>query len=339
VVSTSRTPTGAMVNDPAVQHPDEAGLLERVRTASLALFDFDALEAAERIFGNTLAANFLLVGAAYQTGALRLPAAAIEEAIEINGTAVAANIAAFRWGRAAVSDPVAFRAAGKAAPVAAIREVPPSVAAAGLHGELLRLVSTRATDLVGYQNRKLADSYVEFVAQVAAAERAVTTETRFSEAVARNLFKLTAYKDEYEVARLLTDPEFLQATGETFPGGTIAFKLHPPVLRALGRKQKLSFGPKSHGTLRVLARLKPLRGTRADLFGYAHLRKVERSLRDHYRAMVTNLAAELSGTSYDRAVKLAELPDLVRGYESVKLRNVDRYVEALRELGVEPPAV
>ncbi|MFI5735526.1 indolepyruvate ferredoxin oxidoreductase family protein [Kribbella sp. NPDC051587] len=337
VVSTSRTATGAMVYDPAVQHPSEAGLLERVRSAGEELFDFDALEAAERIFGNTIAANFLLVGAAYQTGALRLPAAAIEEAIEINGTAVAANIAAFRWGRAAVTDPAAFRAAGTTAARATVRDVPYSVTAAGLQGELLRLVSQRATDLVGYQNVKLANQYVNLVAQVAAAERAVTTETRFSEAVARNLFKLTAYKDEYEVARLLTDPEFLDATGESFPGGTVSFKLHPPVLRAMGRKKKLSFGPKSHGTLRALARLKPLRGTRLDLFGYAHLRKVERTLRDHYRALVTTLAGELDKASYDRAVQVAELPDLVRGYESIKLRNVDRYVEALAQLGVEGP--
>ncbi|MFC0623136.1 indolepyruvate ferredoxin oxidoreductase family protein [Kribbella deserti] len=338
VVSTSRTATGAMVYDPSVQHPEEAGLLARVRTAGRDMFDFDALEAGERIFGNTIAANFLLVGAAYQTGALRLPAAAIEEAIEINGTAVAANIAAFRWGRAAVTDPAAFRAAGTVPTPAAERVVPASVAASGLQGEVLRLVSQRAADLVAYQNVKLADSYVDFVARIAAAEQAVTTETRFTEAVARNLFKLTAYKDEYEVARLLTDQEFLDSTGESFPGGVVSFKLHPPVLRAMGRTKKMSFGPKSHGALRVLARLKPLRGTRADLFGYAHLRRVERELRDHYRATVAKLAAELDLTSYERAVQVASLPDLVRGYESVKLRNIERYADALQNLGIEPPA-
>ncbi|GAA1548895.1 indolepyruvate ferredoxin oxidoreductase family protein [Nocardioides humi] len=344
VVSTSRTPTGAMVHDLTVQHPDEADLLDRVRTASVELFDFDALEAADRIFGNTVAANFLLVGAAYQTGALRLPAAAVEEAIGINGTAVAANVAAFRWGRVAVADPAAFRAAGaasaptaSAAPVRAI-PVPASVAASGLEGEVRRLVEQRATDLVGYQDERLADAYVDVVARVAAAERAVVTETRLSEAVARNLFKLTAYKDEYEVARLLTDPAFLASAGESFPGGTISFNLHPPVLRAMGRTKKISFGPRSHGTLRALARMKSLRGTRADVFGYAHLRKVERDLRDHYRAMVTDLAADLDPSTYDRAVRLAELPDLIRGYETVKLRNVEQYAAALRELGVTPPA-
>ncbi|MDN5743986.1 MAG: indolepyruvate ferredoxin oxidoreductase family protein [Nocardioidaceae bacterium] len=346
VVSTSRTATGSMVYDPAVHHPEEADLLQRVRTASLEMFDFDGLEAADRIFGNTVAANFLLVGAAYQSGALRLPAAAIEEAIEINGTAVAANVAAFRWGRAAVAEPAMFQAAGADAPSLAPREATPppaSVAAAGLEGEVLRLVNQRAADLVDYQDDKLADAYVGVLAEVAAAERAATTETRFSEAVARHLFKLTAYKDEYEVARLLTDPDFLSSTGEAFSGGTISFNLHPPMLRAMGRTKKIAFKPGSHGSLRALARMKGLRGTRADVFGYAHLRKVERELRDHYRAMVLDLAAgfgaEIDPASYDRAVQLAELPDMVRGYESVKLRNVAAYVEALRDFGVEPPRI
>ncbi|WP_028656135.1 indolepyruvate ferredoxin oxidoreductase family protein [Nocardioides sp. J54] len=339
VVSTSRTPTGAMVEDPSVQHPDEAGLLERVRTVSAEMFDFDALEAAERIFGNTTAANFLLVGAAYQTGALRLPAAAIEEAIGINGTAVAANVAAFRWGRVAVTDPAAFRAAGSRPAPVRERHVPASVAASGLEGEVRRLVELRAADLVDYQDEKLADSYVALVAEVARAEQAAGTGTRFTEAVARNLFKLTAYKDEYEVARLLTDPAFLAETGSAFPGGTIAFQLHPPALRAIGRTKKISFGPKSHGSLRALARMKRLRGTAADPFGRAHVRKVERELRDHYRATVTGLARELGAGDYERAVRIAELPDMVRGYEEVKLRNVEGYVAALVELGVTPPTV
>ena len=341
VVSTSRTATGSMVADKQVAHPDEADLLDRVRTASADLFDFDALEAADRIFGNTVAANFLLVGAAYQTGALLLPAAAIEEAIEINGTAVAANVAAFRWGRVAVTDPAAFRAANQPAAPVAVRErhVPASVAASGLTGEVLRLVEQRAADLVDYQDEKLADSYVALVAQVARAEAAVTTGTAFTEAVARNLFKLTAYKDEYEVARLLTDPAFLAETGGAYPGGTIAFQLHPPALRAMGRKKKIAFGPRSHGSLRALAKMKRLRGTAADPFGRAHLRKVERELRDHYRATVTELAAGLTADGLDRAVTIAELPDVVRGYETVKLRNVATYVAELTALGVTPPAV
>ena len=339
VVSTSRTPTGSMVFDPQVKHPDEADLLERVRSATKGLFAFDALAAAERIFGNTMAANFLLVGAAHQTGALRLPAAAIEEAIEINGTAVASNIAAFRWGRVAVADPEAFEQVIAVPAQQAPRPAPGSVVRSGLEGEVLRLVSLRAADLVDFQDEAVADEYVEVVRRAAAAEQALTGETRFAEAVARNLFKLTAYKDEYEVARLLTDPEFVRATAEAYPDGTVSYQLHPPMLRALGREKKIAMGPRSHVTLRALARMKRLRGTPLDVFGYAHVRRVERALRDHYRDLVEELAATLSAETYERAVRLAELPDLVRGYETVKLRNVADYVAQLRELGVEPPAV
>lgn len=339
VISTSRTATGTMVHDPLVQHPDEAGLLERVRTASKEMFDFDALEAADRIFGNTVAANFLLVGAAHQTGALRLPAAALEEAIEINGTAVAANIAAFRWGRVAVTDPAAFRAANASTRATPVRAVPASVERAGFTGELLDAVVRRAADLVDFQDEGLADSYVDTVRRVAEAESKISGDTRLALAVARNLFKLTAYKDEYEVARLLTDPAFLQQAEESFPDSTVSFLLHPPVLRAMGRKKKIAMGPRSQFALRGLARMKFLRGTRADLFGYAHVRRVERELRDHYRGMVEDLASALTPETLDRAVEIAELPDLVRGYESIKLGNVERYVEALRARGITPPAV
>ncbi|MFD8970397.1 indolepyruvate ferredoxin oxidoreductase family protein [Streptomyces sp. NPDC059568] len=346
VVSTSRTATGAMVVHAAVEHPDEADLLERVRTVSAELFDFDALEAADRIFGNTVAANFLLVGAAHQTGALQLPAAAIEEAIEINGTAVAANVAAFRWGRVAVADPAEFASAHRTRPgaltaraAAPERVIPASARATGLEGKVRRLVTQRATDLLAYQDERLADSYVELVERIVAAERSMTGQTRFSEAVARNLYKLTAYKDEYEVARLLTDPAFVAAAGEEFAGGALSYNLHPPILRALGRKKKISFSPRSHWMLQLLARMRFLRGTRADIFGYAHLRKVERALRDHYRTMVSELAAGLDPASYDRAARLAELPDLVRGYESIKLRNVERYTAELRALGIDPPRI
>jgi indolepyruvate ferredoxin oxidoreductase len=320
-----------------VQHPDEADLLERVRSASSEVVEFDALEAAERIFGNTVAANFLIVGAAYQAGALQIPAAAIEEAITINGTSVAMNIGAFRWGRAAFGNPEAFRQANATQRPERSRIVPASVGRARLQGEVLRLVSIRAADLVDYQHEHVANAYVDIVATAAAAERAVTDDTKFTEAVARNLYKLTAYKDEYEVARLLTDTEFVSAVRESFPVGTMSYMLKPPVLQALGREKKIALGPRSQVSLRVLARMKFLRGTPADPFGFAHVRKVERELRDHYRLMVEDLAVTMTIENHDRAVQLAGLPDMVRGYESVKMRNVTRYVDALRELGVNPP--
>ena len=335
VVSTSRTATGAMVYDPAVQHPEETELLDRVRGVSAALWDFDGLQAADAIFGNRLAANFLLVGAAYQSGALLLPAAAIEEAITINGTAVAANIAAFRWGRAAVAEPAAFAAAIAGRAPRPLPPPPASVAAANLPADVRALVGRRAADLVAFQNEALADSYVATVQRVATAEASLGLGTDLAQAVARNLFKLTAYKDEYEVARLITDPGFLADTEAAYPGATASFMLHPPVLAAMGRQKKLAFGPRTRPLLRTLARMKGLRGTAFDPFGYAQVRKVERALRDHYVALVERLVADLSADNHDRAITIAGLPDLVRGYESVKLGNVERYRTALAAHGVE----
>ncbi|BBH17317.1 pyruvate ferredoxin/flavodoxin oxidoreductase [Nocardioides baekrokdamisoli] len=335
IVSTSRTATGAMVYDPAVQHPDEADLLDRVRSVSAALWDFDGLHAADAIFGNRLAANFLLVGAAYQAGALLLPAAAIEDAITINGTAVASNIAAFRWGRAAVAEPAAFAAAIAGRTPRPLPAPPASVAAASLPADVAEVVGRRAADLVAFQNEGLADSYVAVVERVATAEASLGVGTDLAQAVARNLFKLTAYKDEYEVARLITDPGFLADTEAAYPGATASFMLHPPVLAAMGRKKKIAFGPRSRPVLRTLAKMKGLRGTAFDPFGYAEVRKVERELRDHYLGLVTELTASLTADNHDRAVEIAGLPDMVRGYESVKLGNVERYRQALADHGVE----
>ncbi|MEU8894796.1 indolepyruvate ferredoxin oxidoreductase family protein [Nocardia sp. NPDC048505] len=341
VASTSQTPTGDMVYDKSVTYPETDLLLARLAGVSRSVRSFDALAAAEILFGNTAAANFLLVGAACQTGGLRIPATAIEEAISINGVAVAANIAAFRWGRVAIADPAAFAAATTRAPRAKAEITVPPVLFEGFTatGETRRLVELRAAELIGFQGTKVARDYIGTVQRIWAADQAVG-RTEFSEQVARGLYKFTAYKDEYEVARRLTDPAFLDEVSAQLPeGANLTYKLHPPVLRALGRKKKIGMGPNSHVALRVLAKGKRLRGTRFDPFGYAHVRKVERTLLAHYTAMVTALAAELTAENYDRAVQAAALTDVVRGYEDIKLANVRLYCERLRELGLEPPRV
>ena len=163
------------------------------------------------------------------------------------------------------------------------------------------------------------------------AERRLGEDTAFSEAVARGLHKLTAYKDEYEVARLLTDPAFEARLAAEVPGGTgLRYRLHPPTLKALGRQHKIAFGPWMRPVLQTLARGKSLRGTPLDPFGRAPIRQLERALRDEYRALVLRLAAELSADSYATAVAAAEAADLVRGYEDVKLAGVRRYRARLR---------
>jgi len=181
--------------------------------------------------------------------------------------------------------------------------------------------------LIDYQNDAYARRYAELVERVAQVERErIGDGTRLAEAVARNLFKLMAYKDEYEVARLHTRAE-LEGTLRREFGDDVRWEilLHPPLLRALGLERKLAFGPWFRPLLRVLAKLKFLRGTPFDPFGYTRLRRIERELVEEYRTLIEGELAALSPELYEDAVARAELPDVIRGYEDVKLRNVERF--------------
>jgi indolepyruvate ferredoxin oxidoreductase len=301
----------------------------------------DALAVSETLFGSTMVANFLLVGAAYQSGALPIPERFILDAIEFNGVAVAANVAAFRWGRVAVADPTAFAAATRTAAVAPPTLAPdhPLLRNLTLTGDTAALAARRAAELIDYQGTSVAAEYLRRVQNVWQAERSVGEATAFSEAAARGLFKLAAYKDEYEVARLLTDPAFLETVHAEVPGGAnLTYKLHPPTLKALGRDRKVGFGPRSHGVLRILKYGKRLRGTPLDPFGYTTMRRLERTLLAQYQSMLEEAAARLTADTYQRATSLAEAADLVRGYEDVKLRSVERYRARLQELGVDTVA-
>lgn len=204
-----------------------------------------------------------------------------------------------------------------------------------LAGETRRLARLRAHDLVGYQDLACAQDYLRIVEQVWRAERAVTERTGLSEAVAAYLYKLTAYKDEYEVARLLTRDGAQRFADAAVPGGgPVTFRLHPPMLRALGMGGKLGFPPPTHAALRALAPGKIVRGSALDPFGRAHVRRVERELVRHYRAVLYDLVRDLTPESYERAAEFAALPDLVRGYEDIKLANVRRYAGRLADLGL-----
>jgi indolepyruvate ferredoxin oxidoreductase len=339
VVSTSEVPTGAMVRDVSVLAPSEATLLDRIAASAREVVPLDAASAAQALFGDTMPATFLLVGAAYQSGALPVSAAALEWAIELNGVAVAANTAAFGWGRVAVADPEAFaEATGHNAPSSTDEpaRLPAGLDLGELAGEARRLATSRAARLVGYQDVATARRYLDVMRAAWSAERALGERTEYSEAVARGLYKLTAYKDEYEVARLLTDPEFERRLAREVPGGAKPrYRLHPPLLRAMGRDRKIAFGPWLRPALRALARGKRLRGTPLDPFGRTEMRRTERGLRDSYTAMITRLTGALRTESYDTAVAAAEAADLVRGYEGVKSANVARYRAKLADLGVD----
>jgi indolepyruvate ferredoxin oxidoreductase len=251
------------------------------------------------------------------------------------------NTQAFRAGRKVVLDPAWARSLRKprlgsvvAAPILNA-EATALVESAGAAGELRRLLEIRVPELMAYQDAVYARQYVEFVTRVREAEaKAVPGESRLSEAVARYLFKLMAYKDEYEVARLHLKNDLAARLAEEYPGGVdIHYHLHPPMLRALGMTSKIRFGRWFDAAFRLLASLRGLRGTALDPFGRAEVRRVERALIGEYRALVEKALADLGDTTYERAVKLAGLPDLIRGYEEIKLRNVRRFREEVRGLG------
>lgn len=333
IASTSRTPTGDMVANPTIAYPADDVLLERLRTRSQRILQIDALRLAHRIFGSTTTANLLLVGMAVQSGSLPIPSASIEEAIALNGVAVEANVNAFRWGRALAVDPECIPKEPPPPAPATSDAVTNLVATTPLTKETRRLVEHRSQELYRYQGVAVARRYVEQVANIWEAERRVGDRTELSETFARQLFKLTAYKDEYEVARLLTDPVFAAQTGGAIPGGyRQKYQLHPPVLRSLGMKRKLSLGPWARPFLRMLAHGKVVRGTVLDPFGLAHVRRVERRLLAEYRDRMSALGDDLCAETYDRAVQVAQAPDMVRGYESVKLANVRLYEQYVHDL-------
>jgi len=342
VVSTSKVATGSMVAHVNVGYPSVEKLVERIRTRSRRepFVTLDAQAIAETLCGSNMQANVVALGAAYQIGAVPVSAAAIEQAIRLNGAAVEANLAAFRWGRAAVAMPEQVEAAMRQA-MPPVREVPPPDPslrplidwAAGM-GDLQRLLEIRVPDLVDYQDRAYAEQYVRFVQYVARAEEArMPGRTALREAVARYLYKLMAYKDEYEVARLhLDEAERQRITEEFGPGAQIAWQLHPPILRALGLKHKVGLGPWFTPAMQTLRAMKRLRGTPFDPFGHTEVRRIERELPREYRAMIAQACRNLTPENYSLAVELAQLPDIVRGYESIKLRNVQDYRRKAQEL-------
>jgi indolepyruvate ferredoxin oxidoreductase len=342
VVSTTQVPTGAMVASPDIAFPDPGGLVaavNRVTRKDENVF-VDALGLGEALFGDHMAANMLLLGAAYQAGAIPVGAAAIEQAIAINGVQVEMNTQAFRAGRVLVADPgwAGSVERSRAGAVAVRGELGPEaralVESVGASGELRRLLEVRVPELIAYQDAAYARPYVEFVRQVLEAERrAVPAETRLAESVARHLYKLMSYKDEYEVARLHLRPEVRASIEAEMGAARVRYQLHPPVLRALGMKRKLSLGTWVEGVFRLLVALRRLRGTALDPFGYARVRRVERALVAEYRGMVERALQDLAPDRHERAVRIARLPDLVRGYEDVKLRSVQRFLEEARALG------
>jgi indolepyruvate ferredoxin oxidoreductase len=270
------------------------------------------------LFGNSIAANMFMLGFAYQHGGLPLGHAALERAIELNGEAVPMNLAAFRWGRLAAHDGAAVEATvAKSRP-----QVAPEPAQ-----DLASLVARRVAFLTGYQNAGYAARYRAAVERIRVAEeKRVPGASGLAEAVARYLFKLMAYKDEYEVARLYTDNSFRKQLASEFDGvGRLEFHLAPPLLgrrNAKGEPVKTTFGPWILTAFGVLARFKGLRGTPLDVFGYTSERRMERRLIVDYVALMDEVAAGLTPDNHALAVGLANIPEKIRGYGHVKQRHL-----------------
>ncbi len=272
--------------------------------------DFGRL--AEAVCGDTIATNIMMLGYASQMGLLPVSAASLLKAIELNGVSIAANRLAFGWGRRFAVHP------GEAAQI--LEALHPSAKEAQT---LEEIVARRSEFLTAYQDAKWAQRYRDLVAKAEAADAALGKRRELSNAVARNFFKLMAYKDEYEVARLYTDGDFEKRIRETFDGDfKLKFHLAPPVLKGEtlpnGRPRKKQFGPWMMPAFRVLAKLKFLRGTALDPFGRTAERRMERRLIDDYEKMVGEIAGALGEANYAHAVALARLPDVIRGYGPVK---------------------
>ncbi len=344
-------PPGAKTAHPEIDMPTADELLERVRaeTRADAQFWASASDLAQMLVGDAVGANVFVVGMAVQTGLLPVTPEALETAIELNGVAVEMNTAAFRWGRWWAADQQMVQATATSQPVSVPKDARTlesnhrSVLSQELSDRIVDLadgdtvlaaaLELFSAELVRFQNRALAARYLQAVAEFAAIERQANPgSVALTAAVAAGLFKLTAYKDEYEVARLLLDPDgHYPAAAVAQPGDRLAWKLHPPTLRALGRKKKIALSVNRWRPLiRLLAKGKHLRGTPFDPFGRAKVRREERRLPAEYLvALRQAIEGAAAPEDLQTAQAIAEAADLVRGYEDIKLANIERFRTAI----------
>jgi indolepyruvate ferredoxin oxidoreductase len=287
----------------------------------------DATELATGLMGDSIATNMFVLGYAYQKGLVPLGHATIEQAIELNGAAVPMNLAAFRWGRRAAADRAAV--AQLIAPKATSQDKDNVVPLTPrLATTLEEIVAVRVKHLTAYQNAALAGRYEALVDKVRSAEQKIG-QSGLAETVARFYAKLLAYKDEYEVARLYTDTAFQAKLGRQFEGDyKLKFHLAPPLFAQrdprTGHLIKQEFGGWVLPAFRLLAGLKGLRGTAFDPFGHTVERKTERRLIADYERLAGELIAGLTPQNHPLALKLAALPDEVRGYGHIKEANIEK---------------
>ena len=317
-LNTHSTPTAAFVRNANWVNPQDDCANEIARAVgidNLGAFDADAFAVA--LMGDSLYANPMLLGFAWQRGWLPLEYESLMRAIDLNNVAIDNNKTAFEWGRRAAHD------------LASVQKLvsPGQVIEFKKRETIESLVKRRVEFLTAYQNAAYAEQYKSFVAKVQQSESSlVVGKTSLTEAVARYLFKLMAYKDEYEVARLHTDKSFLDRVNGMFEGDfKLNYHLAPPIIakkNAKGELQKQKFGPAMLTGFRFLAKLKGLRGTAFDVFGRSEERQTERALIGQYRAAIDEVLTGLNVGNHALALEIAALPEQIRGYGHVKDRNL-----------------
>jgi indolepyruvate ferredoxin oxidoreductase len=318
------TPTAGFVTNPDWVNPGGQYIGEIARAVgegAMAVFDADAM--ATRLMGDSIYTNPIMLGYAWQKGWIPLSEASLMRAIELNAVAVENNKRAFTWGRQAALDWPAIQK----------QLLPEQVVAMPTTQPLDEMIRTRVEYLTAYQNAAYAQNYVNLVEQVRQVESKLVSSTgkeaaalALTRAVARYLFKLMAYKDEYEVARLHTDTAFLARIEADFEGEfSLQYHLAPPLLarrNAAGELQKRTFGPWVRSVFKVLAAMKGLRGGAFDVFGYTEERKQERALVSAYQEVISSMLPQLRADNRDAAVAFAKVPEHIRGYGHVKARHM-----------------
>ncbi len=341
VVSTSPVPTGRQVADPKMASPSLATMKQRIESRSRPDHNIwlDTQRLAHDELGSDTYANILLLGVAFQAGVLPLSAEAIERAIELNGVAVQENLRAFRVGRLQVADSsdsrssVTSQVSGGLAFNSAASTIVQSVVAQPM-SDIESLIAIRVADLVSYQDSVYVRRYLDVLQRVRDAEGGLgQADGPLSMAVAVELHRLMAYKDEYEVARLhLSQTAQAEIEHEFGAGGRLTYHLTPPWLQTFGLSRKLRLRSSARLSFHLLRRMRRLRGTVLDPFGRSRYRRKERMVRDDYIAMIERLSSELTMDNHARAVELAKLPTIIRGFGDLKAQSIQRYEEQLHSL-------
>ncbi len=321
VVNLHQQMTGEFTRNKDMQFPADS--LKRTISRGVGEGNAQFVEAtriATALMGDSIATNMFMLGMSYQNGLIPVSSDAINKAIELNGAAVRMNQTAFLWGRRAAVDLAAVE-----------RLITPrseTVTSLRISETLDEIIERRVEFLTAYQDENYAQRYVSLVEKARDAEARIKGHSGLSEAVARYYFKLLAYKDEYEVARLYTDGTFAEKITSMFEGD---FKLHfhlaPPLFARrnpeTGELLKSEYRGWAFTAFRLLAKLKFLRGSVFDVFGYSAERKTERALISEYENVVNELVAALSADNHSLAVRIASIPEDIRGFGHVKERNVE----------------